>query len=403
MIRNTLSILTAIVVPCCIFVMCRKAGSESSPPQENHYSEIAAKADSWLAGQIARADSLDKPKIRYLKENLDLENAYTEEYGRGQHFIVVPVADNFRSMNNATKKPKNLLLLFVADTGIRKGNIVQLLGDRVSESLPKGIFTSIFNSRSPAFSGTLSFLTIADTRKYDITYKGGALFSHGDIKSKAAAPGNGRTSGCTDFYWVTHYDDGSEDWQYIYTSCTDDCNQTRVANNIAFRVGCNGNGGNGGGSSDNGGGGNQSDECCMPDSNIGLDGQAVSESGTVETLSTGLTTKTKVYEWTFWRAHLGWYNWWRLSLETGTLDNSSGVWKFVSLVHTSDRPGGITPPCVNVKFKMDATNATYAPDYREATMELFFSESIAISCLPGIPDSGTASLPDSARKTFAAE
>jgi len=401
MTRRTLSIAIIIIIFSHSFVKCKKAETNNPPAKDAILTGPAAQVDAWLGGELQRADSSGKARIGSLRSNLLHDQLYTETYGRGQRFFVVPISENFVSLNNAEKKPVNVLLLFVTDTGIRKANVVQLLSERSAAIAPRGMFTDIFNSRVPAFSGTLSFLSITDSRQYDITYKKGSLFSHSEIRSKKNTATNGRTAGCTAFYFVTYYSDGSEDWEYFYTSCIDDCEQTRVAGNISFRVDCNG--GGGGSSSGAGGAGNSTEECCLPDGNVGVNSESVAESVSELTLDEGLTTKTKVYEWTFLRSSLLWYHWSRNSIETGTLDNASGEWRFASLVHTSDRLQGTTPPCVNVQFKMDATNATYSENRKQATMELYFSESISLGCLPFKGESGTSSQPDSRSKMFYAE
>src|SRR4051812_28768322 len=121
MIRNTLSIVFTIAFVSYLFVMCRKAGTDNSNPQPRHLTETAEKVNNWLAVQLSSADSFSKLRIASLQASLDYDHLYTEDYGRGQTFIVVPTLDKFVSLNNASKNPKNVLLLFVTDTGIRKG------------------------------------------------------------------------------------------------------------------------------------------------------------------------------------------------------------------------------------------------------------------------------------------
>jgi hypothetical protein len=55
------------------------------------------------------------------------------------------------------------------------------------------------------------------------TYK--KAITNSDVLSKTVSkpPINATTLGCTDYYLVTYWSDGSEDWQYIGTSCSVGC------------------------------------------------------------------------------------------------------------------------------------------------------------------------------------
>lgn len=69
---------------------------------------------------------------------------------------------------------------------------------------------------------------------YEYNYDGGKLTTHSLVQQKptqAATNGRGndaqKTLQCIDWFWVTTYADGTQDWEFLYTTC-DGCDQTFI-------------------------------------------------------------------------------------------------------------------------------------------------------------------------------
>jgi hypothetical protein len=209
-------------------------------------SAVSRKVTAWLDDQLAIANTDEKrAKIQSLKENLSLEQLWEEDFSDGEKFVVVPVQDRFRSDHNGGKNTDNVMLFVVNKAGVvRKGYFVQYLPEKIGDNLPKNAFYKMYNFKQMDASGTFTIMNVADKKMYEYVYNNGKLNRHSYVQKDTASNKTGskygdaqRTTGCTDWYWVTTYADGSQDWVFLYTTCNS-CDPTMID--------CPGGGGGGG-------------------------------------------------------------------------------------------------------------------------------------------------------------
>src|SRR6266700_1207895 len=234
------------------FNACRKEASPDKLTLHSAQAEITAKVNAWLDNQKSSINQEINTRIKSLKENLDITRARFEMLSDKEQFLIVPVTDNFKPINNRGNNPVNNLLLIVNESGeIRKGNIVQYVPDnsQIGHEVPQNTFFKMFNEKSIDCNGAFRFLSIMDTYLYELKYENGALHSYGLMQPKMkTVTTNSTNSDCVDWYIVTtyFYEDGTSDrdWEYIGTTC-DGCppNDPRVAQSFLCGDGAGGGGG----------------------------------------------------------------------------------------------------------------------------------------------------------------
>lgn len=110
------------------------------------------------------------------------------------------------------------------------------------------LITSFFNySFNPdSYSGKLALYNLFQDIQFFNIIENGKLIANGNINGSKDRATNGRTKGCIDWYLITtyYYSNGTKRTteEYLFTTCDDECNTTRVAG----RIKCGGGGGGGG-------------------------------------------------------------------------------------------------------------------------------------------------------------
>jgi hypothetical protein len=98
---------------------------------------------------------------------------------------------------------------------------------QTNTAVPQNTFYKIFNFKTLDNDGTFTFLNIIDKPLYEFRYENGELHTF-SVAQKGPPPagtmntaGNNiqRTESCTAWYWVTTNPDGSQNWEYLYTTC----------------------------------------------------------------------------------------------------------------------------------------------------------------------------------------
>jgi len=241
------------------FISCKKETQslpESNPQQEAIVDQATINnVNAWLDEKKAIAIKDDsKTKIQLLKDNLVFSKLKFEEYKNGEKFIVIPISRNFTTVNNKDKNPGNYLLLTLENTGkIRKGNIVQYVpaNRQTNEVLATNSFNKIFNYKEFSNDATFTFLSITDDLQYAIKFENGKVSELNILKQKEKPSDSGNDGSrtqvpqCYSVFWVTYYPDGSSNWEFLYSFCEGECQTTKVAAGLAFRLNCFGGGGEG--------------------------------------------------------------------------------------------------------------------------------------------------------------
>ncbi len=85
----------------------------------------------------------------------------------------------------------------------------------------RDVLNIISGKNNSKFSGALFTYDINYLKLSAKFYKNGLYQNLNiSIKPKRLAKNEFSTSGCTEYYWVTTYSDGSTEWEYLFTTCS---------------------------------------------------------------------------------------------------------------------------------------------------------------------------------------
>ena len=75
------------------------------------------------------------------------------------------------------------------------------------------------NKDKNQYSGLLLFYNPYQNKLLTDQFENGNLTENGILSLKISKNKMGKTNGCTDWYWVTNYSNGTQTSQYVYTTC----------------------------------------------------------------------------------------------------------------------------------------------------------------------------------------
>lgn len=245
-----------------VVVSCKK--EERAPSPAPGISDAKANTiNKWLEDQKNKATGNRPQTIADLQKNLDFQHATNGALFDGETMTVIPIQGAFVTVNNKEHNPINYLLILFDKTGeIRKGNIVQYIRSTDSRlaQLSATFFHDYYNLGVDDFTGTLTFLSIADELLHEEKYSRGKLVSSSQVQLKPKAVSGGKVNiACYDVWWVTWYPNGTSTWEYLYSYCDDGsggnggeqpCKGPVTTNGRTLRTGCGGGSGPGGGDSE---------------------------------------------------------------------------------------------------------------------------------------------------------
>lgn len=214
-----------------------ETSSENNQPITTSYNETIL---SYLASLKSEASKENGTKIEMLKEAINLNTIHIYDLKSTEKLLIADVSTlkGFESFN-ATKA-----IFFVLNNKITHSKIVTAKYDDTFNKTNQ-VIIAIFNQEKNKVNctGTVSFYNILQKLQRTNDFENGIL-----KKNSSALPKNKKTNksnGCTDWYWVTTYSNGSQKWEYLYTTCIDDC----VAQKSTSKSACGGGGGGGDGTS----------------------------------------------------------------------------------------------------------------------------------------------------------
>lgn len=180
--------------------------------------QLISKTKAWLDGKEAAAPEQQKPAVRSVMENLDLQKFRTEELNNGEQLIVIPLLSGFTSRYNQGAS-HTLLLILNREGNIRKGNIVQYRENGAYAEIPENAFFKIYNNKTFENDGDFTFLSIYGTPLHGSIYKDGKLHAMKRVEKGLIPPSESRTSSCTDWYMVIYIDGVEVSSTYLFTTC----------------------------------------------------------------------------------------------------------------------------------------------------------------------------------------
>ncbi len=222
--RSISRLLLALSFVSLVFFGCRKEISDQYGSTKLTVSVLNSKVNNWLDKQQAQAGVGRKEKIKQLQQSLDFEKLHIEALSADEQLIIVPVKNEYKTVNNQDRPVSNTAVFILDKTGeVRKGNVMQYTSGIAdgNNSFSDNTITKIYNRQKIDYSGKFTLLSVFDRFEYELTYKNGNLLSTGYMQPNATA--NGRTSSCIAWYLVTttFYSDGSQETSetFLGTTC----------------------------------------------------------------------------------------------------------------------------------------------------------------------------------------
>lgn len=214
-----------------------ETSNESNQPITTSYNETIL---SYLSNLKSEAGKENGAQIEALKEAINLNTIHIYDLKSTEKLLIADISTlkGFESYN-ATKA-----IFFVYNNKITHSKIVTAKYDDTFNKTNQ-VIIAIFNQEKNKVNctGTVSFYNILQKLQRTNDFENGIL-----KKNSSALPKNKKTNksyGCTDWYWVTTYSNGSQKWEYLYTTCIDDC----VVQKSTSKSACGGGGGGGDGTS----------------------------------------------------------------------------------------------------------------------------------------------------------
>lgn len=155
--------------------------------------------EDWLNQKIGNGQGLASGIAKNIKENLMFNEAWENDYRNGEKIITIPISNNVKFKNNATKTTNNYLVLFKnANNKVFNGYIWQAIDGAM---VTKNTLANMYNHVKEDLQGTYCLLDIKDNFKYQKRYENNkeAELWMRQIKPSTTAVNSG-TLVCNDYY-----------------------------------------------------------------------------------------------------------------------------------------------------------------------------------------------------------
>jgi hypothetical protein len=166
-------------------------------------------------------------KIEALVSAIDLNSVKIYDLKTTEKLVIV----DLKSLKGFENSDKNKVIFFLNDNRIVRANIVTFNNVFFFDQYNKVISSTLNMDKNKAlYSGKISFYNLFGTALLSDEFENGNLTNNGIVRRKTTKKSTGKTSGCTDWYWVTTYSDGRSSQVYLYTTCTCEEEISRTAN-----------------------------------------------------------------------------------------------------------------------------------------------------------------------------
>ena len=152
------------------------------------------------------------------------------------------VAD-LKSLKGFEISDKTKAIFFVYENEITHSNIVSFNVKVPFDNLDKVIVSILdMKKNKDNYTGKISFYNLFQNIYLSNEFESGELTVNGIARIKKTNSITGKSAGCTDWYWITTWSDGSQTIKYLYTICYGggDCQAYRMSG-----IQCGGGGGGG--------------------------------------------------------------------------------------------------------------------------------------------------------------
>lgn len=184
-------------------------------------------------------DNSEKQKVENLVDGIDFKNIKTYDLKGTEELLITDISkiDGFESQGVLKA------IFFINQGELVRSNIVEFSNYNPNHNeLIVSILNFDFNPEK--YSGKVTFYNPYQVVHFFNVFENGKLVKSGNLnRNRNHNTTGGRANACIDWYLVTtyYYSDGSKRTtdQYLFTTCDDECNTTRIASG---RVKCGGGG-----------------------------------------------------------------------------------------------------------------------------------------------------------------
>jgi len=242
--------LQFLFLMCLAFVACKKLADSG---EIDTISQNQAKIQIWFNNKKTNNSVQRNAWIDALNNNLLYDKLWTEKNGNVQ-YLIVPINDNFKFKNNKGQRARSYFVSALnASSKIIYSVIVQYRpnNSQTTTHLAEGSIADIFNNKALKEDCNIRVIDIYDNFLYTKYFKdnkyvstvnlGKKINANNQLNRSATNNGSSRLDNCIDWYWVTTYADGTQTWEFAFTTCeTDSCHDSDFASICPDQVDGNG-------------------------------------------------------------------------------------------------------------------------------------------------------------------
>jgi hypothetical protein len=407
--KQTANMLMVILLSA-LFLSCKKENIETNAEVPISTFPVT-KIFAWLDAEKAKAAPDSANRIDMLKQNLLIEQISEEKPGNNQNVVVIPLKEDFKTINSTQLHSFKKLILKVSNGLIINGSIVELIPR--GENRIRTNLSAFINKETAGFNGIASNLSIFGRFVSEDVYKDGKLYSTTQLIAKPKDKKVNDTSQistlnfsfitCYDWYIITTYynRDGSvayKTYDYVGTTCDGSlpCILNRIVTNTSSYFKSCGGSGTGG---DLGGGGGEEEDNAVCDLNQEaaqqeLDGILFNEAGVVKysigdplSNSLGIIKEPVTVSFPIFSLQFTTGYWIRYSGHGSGIRykvNPTDTWKWESFQKSSQvTKDNIFPACWTDDMTVTISNPVFSSDHESATLAVSYNLTLGLSCLGG--------------------
>lgn len=157
-------------------------------------------------------------KINILTKAIDYNTVKIYDLKTTEKLLIA----DLKSLKGFEDSNSNKVIFFLNNNKIVRSNIVTFK-NKNSFNQYSSVIRSIWNmdKKKGNYSGKVSFYTVFQYLELSDVFENGVLTENGIARKKNKKNILGKTQGCTDWYWVTTYSDGTTTEAFLYTTCND--------------------------------------------------------------------------------------------------------------------------------------------------------------------------------------
>lgn len=196
--------------------------------ETNLISQEQRDIQNWLTSQKEKNTSVRKNQIEELTKKLLFAELWVEKNAELK-FIIVPTSKLYKFSNNKENEVSNYFVCAINKSNKILYSVViqnRPLNKQNSTNIKYGNISNVLNGEVVKEDCNVRLITIYDYYLYEKNYRNNTLISTLNLEKKPTANSipdkNNEVSsltGCLNWYWVTTYPDGTQTWEFLYTTC----------------------------------------------------------------------------------------------------------------------------------------------------------------------------------------